>query len=199
MTTLPIVLPLSSSSWAVFMFGVEAVQQAIGDRSNLGVGGEFRDGAQDLGLALDPVAIQTLGEDDLRVDGDRLEEERAQIAQAGDVRSRQVPERAKDGSNPAEMLTGAPGRQDHVDGPNPGVLQLRGDITGMVDDQVGAHRHAPFPGFAAGRRRDDLGAGARFQELDRHRADGASAADDQDALHRLRKQILLAEHRFPRR
>ena len=109
-----------------------------------------------------------------------------------------MPERPQDARDPAEMLAGAPGRQHHVDGPDPGVLQLRGDITGMVDDQVGAHRHAPFPGFAAGRRRNDLGAGARFQELDRHRADGASAADDQDALHRLRKQILLAEHRFPR-
>jgi hypothetical protein len=68
----------------------------------------------------------------------------------------------------------------------------------MIDDQVGAHRHTPLLGFAAGRGRDDLGGSARFQELDRHRADGAGAADDQDALHRLRKPILLAEHRFPR-
>src|ERR1700722_4486049 len=68
------------------VFGVEAVQQAVGDRSNLGVGGELRDGAQDLGLALDPVAIQALGEDDLRVDGDRLEEERAQIGDTSDIR-----------------------------------------------------------------------------------------------------------------
>ena len=87
MTTLPIVLPLSSSSWAIFMFAAsKPCSRRLVIGRNLGVGGELRDGAQDLGLALDPVAIQALGEDDLRVDGDRLEEERAQIGDTSDVR-----------------------------------------------------------------------------------------------------------------
>jgi hypothetical protein len=106
--------------------GVQAVQQAVGDRSNLGVGGELRDGAQDLGLAPDSIAVQALGEDDLHVDGDRFEEERAQIGDAGDVRGRQMPERPQDARDPAEMLAGASGRQHHVDGPDPGTFNCVG-------------------------------------------------------------------------